>query len=170
MTDDLSASMLDAMERMGKCAVTPQEIGVNAAALIALARRGLIEVDRDGKPTLYRVTRKGTALIEMLNAPVEPVEYEPPVAHIQRVVAAYFKKPLFEMWSARRSRGVARPRQIAMYFARELTPMSLPCIGRRFGKRDHTTVIHAINTVERLVATDPAFAADVAALREELAG
>ena len=54
--------------------------------------------------------------------------------------------------------------------ARELTPMSLPCIGRYFGKRDHTTVMHAIKTVERLTATDPEFAADVAVLREELAG
>jgi chromosomal replication initiator protein len=74
------------------------------------------------------------------------------------------------MWSARRDRGVARPRQVAMYLARELTPMSLPCIGRLFGKRDHTTVIHAIKTVERLIATDTEFAADVAVLREELAG
>jgi chromosomal replication initiator protein len=47
--------------------------------------------------------------------------------------------------------------------------MSLPCIGRYFGKRDHTTVMHAIKTVERLIATDTEFAADVASLREELA-
>lgn len=94
----------------------------------------------------------------------------PPIERIQRKVAEFYSIPLAEMRSKRRFRKMARPRQIAMYFARELTPMSLPSIGNRFGKRDHTTVIHAINTVERLVATDPEFAADVAALREELAG
>jgi chromosomal replication initiator protein len=92
----------------------------------------------------------------------------PPIERIQRKVAEFYSIPLAEMRSKRRFRKMARPRQIAMYFARELTPMSLPSIGNRFGKRDHTTVMHAIKTVERLVATDPEFAADVAALREEL--
>jgi chromosomal replication initiator protein len=57
-----------------------------------------------------------------------------------------------------------------MYFARELTSLSLPNIGQRFGKRDHTTVIHAIRTVEKLCSESAEFAADIAALREALAG
>jgi chromosomal replication initiator protein len=84
------------------------------------------------------------------------------VADIQREVAAFFGIPALEMTSARRARKIARPRQVAMFFSRERTPHSLPNIGRMFGHRDHTTVLHAIRTVEGLIATDAAFAAKVA--------
>ena len=58
------------------------------------------------------------------------------------------------MTSARRAREVARPRQVAMYLSKQLTPKSLPDIGRRFGGRDHTTVIHAVRQIEKLRASD----------------
>lgn len=90
------------------------------------------------------------------------------IARIQQVVADFFRIPEAEMKSARRARYVARPRQIAMYLARELTPKSLPDIGRYFGDRDHTTVIHAIKQVERLRKEDPDFRVDVEVLRERL--
>src|SRR5690348_16182149 len=83
------------------------------------------------------------------------------ISRIQQVVSEFFEIPEREMRSCRRFRDVARPRQIAMYLARELTPKSLPDIGRRFGNRDHTTVIHAIKTVEHLINIDADFAADV---------
>ena len=67
-----------------------------------------------------------------------------------------------------RARAVARPRQVAMYLAKQLTPRSLPEIGRKFGGRDHTTVIHAIKKVEELLAADKAFAEDVEMLRRML--
>ena len=72
------------------------------------------------------------------------------VDKIQNVVSNYFNIQLSEMLSQRRSRPLARPRQIAMYLAKKLTTRSLPEIGRRFANRDHTTVIHAVKTITRL--------------------
>lgn len=80
---------------------------------------------------------------------------------IQKRVAEHFQIRLSDMSSARRSRTVARPRQIAMYLSKQLTSRSLPEIGRAFGGRDHTTVIHAVRKVEELMKGDSAFAEDV---------
>lgn len=79
---------------------------------------------------------------------------QPKVAEIQAATARRFGIPLAEMFSDRRHREVSRPRQISMYLARELTPRSLPQIGYMHGRRDHTTVMHAIRTIERLRTDD----------------
>ena len=76
------------------------------------------------------------------------------VDKIQNVVSNYFNIALSEMLSQRRSRPLARPRQIAMYLAKKMTTRSLPEIGRRFANRDHTTVIHAVKTITRLSEQD----------------
>ncbi len=76
------------------------------------------------------------------------------VDKIQNVVSNYFNISLSEMLSQRRSRPLARPRQIAMYLAKKMTSRSLPEIGRRFANRDHTTVIHAVKTITRLSEQD----------------
>jgi chromosomal replication initiator protein len=76
------------------------------------------------------------------------------VDKIQNVVSNYFNIALNEMLSQRRSRPLARPRQIAMYLAKKMTSRSLPEIGRRFANRDHTTVIHAVKTITRLSEQD----------------
>jgi len=76
------------------------------------------------------------------------------VDKIQNVVSNYFNIGLSEMLSQRRSRPLARPRQIAMYLAKKMTARSLPEIGRRFANRDHTTVIHAVKTITRLSEQD----------------
>ncbi len=76
------------------------------------------------------------------------------VDKIQNVVSNYFNISLSEMLSQRRSRPLARPRQIAMYLAKKMTTRSLPEIGRRFANRDHTTVIHAVKTISRLSEQD----------------
>jgi chromosomal replication initiator protein len=76
------------------------------------------------------------------------------VDKIQNTVSNYFNIPLSEMLSQRRSRPLARPRQIAMYLAKKMTTRSLPEIGRRFANRDHTTVIHAVKTITRLSEQD----------------
>tara|TARA_B100000575_G_scaffold119294_1_gene94964 strand:+ start:49 stop:1440 length:1392 start_codon:yes stop_codon:yes gene_type:complete len=76
------------------------------------------------------------------------------VDKIQNVVSNYFNISLSEMLSQRRSRPLARPRQIAMYLAKKMTSRSLPEIGRRFANRDHTTVIHAVKTITRLSDQD----------------
>ena len=73
---------------------------------------------------------------------------------IQNIVSNYFNIALSDMLSQRRSRPLARPRQIAMYLAKKMTSRSLPEIGRRFANRDHTTVIHAVKTITRLSDQD----------------
>lgn len=77
------------------------------------------------------------------------------VADIKAAVCSHYKLPAIEMVSARRTQDVVRPRQVAMTLSKHMTPQSLPAIGRMFGNRDHSTVIHAIRTVERLCLSDP---------------
>ena len=117
-------------------------------------------------------------------APVIAVEPPPPscphcgapsrpnpmmVAHIQHTVAAYYGFHPSLMVSAQRPARIARPRQIAMFLSSRLTPKSLPEIGRRFGGRDHTTVMHAIRAVKERIELDSDVAADVALLMARLA-
>jgi chromosomal replication initiator protein len=83
---------------------------------------------------------------------------------IQKTVAEYFKIKLSDMHSKKRSRDIARPRQIAMAIAKELTPLSLPNIGEAFGGRDHTTVLHACKTIAELRESDEDMAHDYNAL------
>jgi chromosomal replication initiator protein len=87
---------------------------------------------------------------------------------IQRRVAEHYKIRLSDMSSARRARIVARPRQVAMYLAKQLTSRSLPEIGRAFGGRDHTTVMHAVRKIEELCRGDASFAEDVELLTRML--
>jgi chromosomal replication initiator protein len=90
------------------------------------------------------------------------------IQEIQKRVAEHWNIRISEMSSARRSRNIARPRQVAMYLAKQLTSKSLPDIGRHFGDRDHTTVMHAVARVTGLMTTDAAFAEDVELLRRML--
>jgi chromosomal replication initiator protein len=90
------------------------------------------------------------------------------IDEIQKRVAEHFNIRLADMHSARRARAVARPRQVAMYLCKQLTPRSLPEIGRKFGGRDHTTVMHAVKKVEELLAADRALAEDIELLRRML--
>jgi len=94
----------------------------------------------------------------------------PRIAEIQHAVAQRFGVPMLEMVSERRAQRVARPRQVAMYLSREMTPYSLPAIGKHFGGRDHTTVMHACRRVEELKARDELFALAVAEVVMTLAG
>ena len=87
---------------------------------------------------------------------------------IQKRVAEHFQIRLSDMSSARRSRTVARPRQIAMYLSKQLTSRSLPEIGRRFGGRDHTTVMHGVRRIEELKIQDGQIAEDLELLRRAL--
>ncbi|MEJ7925380.1 chromosomal replication initiator protein DnaA [Sphingobium sp. AN641] len=92
------------------------------------------------------------------------------VDEIQKACAAHYRIDPTEMRSKRRARAVARPRQVAMYLAKKLTPRSLPEIGRIFGGRDHSTVIHAVRTIEDLRQSNPDIDADVRALQRLLEG
>jgi chromosomal replication initiator protein len=90
------------------------------------------------------------------------------IDEIQKRVAEHYNIRLADMHSARRARAVARPRQVAMYLCKQLTPRSLPEIGRKFGGRDHTTVMHAVRKIEELKAADRTLAEDVELLRRML--
>ena len=90
------------------------------------------------------------------------------IEDILKIVARHYKVPRNELLSSRRSRDVVRPRQIAMYLAKALTSRSLPEIGRRFGGRDHTTVLHSVRKVEQLMAQDGALTQEIELLRRML--
>ncbi|MHA1529454.1 MAG: chromosomal replication initiator protein DnaA [Alphaproteobacteria bacterium] len=92
------------------------------------------------------------------------------IDEIKRKVADHYNLRLSDLISARRARAVARPRQVAMFLAKTLTSKSLPEIGRGFGGRDHTTVIHAVRKVEQLRETDSQLADDIELLRRMLEG
>ena len=92
----------------------------------------------------------------------------PKIEDIQRVVSQHFGVSKGDLVSARRTRSIVRPRQIAMFLSKTMTPRSLPEIGRRFGGRDHTTVLHAVRKVEELIRTDAQIAEDLETLKRLL--
>ncbi|ANQ83084.1 chromosomal replication initiator protein DnaA [Azoarcus olearius] len=92
------------------------------------------------------------------------------IEHIQKTVADYYKIKVADMHSKKRTRVIARPRQVAMWLAKELTPMSLPAIGEAFGGRDHTTVLHACRTITELRLGDHQLNHDVHVLTQVLRG
>lgn len=89
---------------------------------------------------------------------------------IQKIVAEHYSLKQADLISERRARAVARPRQVAMWLAKQITTRSLPDIGRRFGGRDHTTVLHAVRRIEQLKAEDATIARDVEVLMRKLRG
>jgi hypothetical protein len=100
----------------------------------------------------------------------QPTHYLPKprfarIEMIQRVLCKYYGVTMAELLSHRRTQNIVRPRQKGFFLAKVLSNKSLPEIGRRFGGRDHTTVLHGIRQVEAKIASDPAFAAEVAELR-----
>jgi chromosomal replication initiator protein len=105
---------------------------------------------------------------ELLHDLLRANERRVTIDEIQKRVAEHFNIKMAEMTSARRARAVARPRQVAMYLAKQLTSRSLPEIGRKFGGRDHTTVMHAVRKIEELIASDRALGEDVELLRRML--
>jgi chromosomal replication initiator protein len=98
--------------------------------------------------------------------PQEPKRVK--IEEIQRVVARQYNVSRADLLSSRRTANVVRPRQVAMYLAKTLTLRSLPEIGRRFGGRDHTTVLHAVRKIEGLVGNDTVLAEEVEVLKRQL--
>jgi len=92
------------------------------------------------------------------------------IDEIQRKVAEHFTLKMSDLLSERRARAVARPRQVAMYLCKKLTPRSLPEIGRKFGGRDHTTVMHAVKKIDELMNEDASFKDEVELVRRALVG
>jgi chromosomal replication initiator protein len=116
--------------------------------------------------TQVSVTTAREALKDLLAVLNRQVSIE----NIQKTVADYFKIKVSEMYSKKRFRSVARPRQVAMALSKELTQQSLPEIGEAFGGRDHTTVLHACRKTQELRETDQDFARDYAQLQQILLG
>jgi chromosomal replication initiator protein len=98
--------------------------------------------------------------------PQEPKRVK--IEDIQRVVARQYNVSRSDLLSSRRTANVVRPRQVAMYLAKTLTLRSLPEIGRRFGGRDHTTVLHAVRKIEGLVGSDTGLAQEIEVLKRQL--
>ena len=98
--------------------------------------------------------------------PAEPKRVR--IEDIQRMVARQYNVSRADLLSSRRTANVVRPRQVAMYLAKVLTLRSLPEIGRRFGGRDHTTVLHAVRKIETLAGNDSAFAEEIESLKRQL--
>jgi chromosomal replication initiator protein len=116
-----------------------------------------------GQPvTLEMAEREVRDLIR----PQEPKRVK--IEDIQRVVARQYNVSRSDLLSSRRTANVVRPRQVAMYLSKTLTLRSLPEIGRRFGGRDHTTVLHAVRKIEGLVGKDPVLADEVELLKRQL--
>lgn len=97
-----------------------------------------------------------------------PVQRYPSVKDIINVVANYYGFTKIDLISARRKYDITHARHVAMYLARQLTPRSMPQIGKALGNRDHTTILHGVQKIERLIASDPdsELARDIAAIRD----
>ena len=138
------------------------KITSNVRELEGALNRLLAHASLFGRPVTLESTQE--VLRDLLKAQDRRVTIE----EIQKRVAEHYHLRLSEMSSARRARNVARPRQVAMYLAKQLTSRSLPEIGRKFGNRDHTTVMHACTRVAEIMGVDAAFAEDVELLRRML--
>jgi len=138
------------------------KITTNVRELEGALNRLVAHANLFGRPVTIETAQE--VLHDLLRAHEKRVSIE----EIQKKVAEHYNIRLTDMSSARRARNVARPRQVAMYLAKQLTSRSLPEIGRRFGNRDHTTVMHAVARVAELMQQDASFAEDVALLRKML--
>ncbi|MFT8468199.1 MAG: chromosomal replication initiator protein DnaA [Acetobacter syzygii] len=138
------------------------KITSNVRELEGALNRLIAHANLFGRPVTLEATQD--VLHDILKAHDRRVTIE----EIQKKVAEHWNIRLTDMSSARRARNVARPRQVAMYLAKQLTSRSLPEIGRKFGNRDHTTVMHAVQRVTELMERDAAFAEDVELMRRML--
>ncbi len=135
----------------------------NGRDLEGAVNRLLAHAKLTGQPvTLEMAEREMRDLIR----PAEPKRIR--IEDIQRIVARQYNVSRADLLSSRRTANVVRPRQVAMYLAKVLTLRSLPEIGRRFGGRDHTTVLHAVRKIENLAGNDSAFAEEIEALKRQL--
>jgi chromosomal replication initiator protein len=167
---------LDILRR--KAALLAREAEVPDRVLEFLAHRITANV-RELEGALNRVAAQATLVgraitleiaQEVLQDLLRAHERRITIEDIQKKVAEHYGLRMADMLSARRARAVARPRQVAMYLAKQLTPRSLPEIGRKFGGRDHTTVMHAIRRIEELRAIDTVLNEDIEQLRRGLTG
>ncbi|EJW12037.1 Chromosomal replication initiator protein DnaA [Rhodovulum sp. PH10] len=135
----------------------------NGRDLEGAVNRLLAHSKLTGQPVTMELAERE---IRDLVRPQEPRKVK--IEEIQRIVARRYNVSRSDLLSSRRTANVVRPRQIAMYLAKTLTLRSLPEIGRRFGGRDHTTVLHAVRKIEGLVGNDTTLADEIEAIKREL--
>jgi len=132
-----------------------RRITSNVRELEGALNRMIAHATLIGRPITLEMTQQ--VLQDLLRANVRRVSID----EIQRKVADYFNIRLADLLSSRRARAVARPRQVAMYLAKKMTSKSLPEIGRQFGGRDHTTVMHAVKRINELRLSDSVLEEDI---------
>lgn len=167
----LQAKAEEMMSRNGPVAIPPgvleflaHRIVSNVRELEGALKRVVAYASLVGRPITLDMAQE--VLRDLLRSNDRKITIE----EIQRRVAEYYNVRLADMLSARRARAVARPRQVAMYLSKQLTTRSLPEIGRKFGGRDHTTVIHAVRKIDELCQVDSGIEEDVDLLRRMLEG
>lgn len=170
-TFELRISILEAKGAAAAVSVAPKvleflahRITSNVRELEGALNRLIAHANLFGREITLETTQE--VLHDILRAHDRRITIE----EIQRKVAEHWNIRLTDMSSSRRARAVARPRQVAMYLAKQLTSRSLPEIGRRFGNRDHTTVMHAVARIGELIGRDAAFGEEVELLRRMLEG
>lgn len=168
-TFELRISILEAKAARAEAIVPPKvleflahKITSNVRELEGSLNRLVAHANLFNRPITLESTQE--VLHDILKAHDRRVTIE----EIQKRVAEHWNIRLADMSSARRARAVARPRQVAMYLAKQLTSRSLPEIGRKFGNRDHTTVMHAVSRVTELMEQDADFGERVELLRRML--
>ncbi len=168
-TFELRISILEAKALRAQAQVPPKvleflahKITSNVRELEGSLNRLIAHANLFGRPITLESTQE--VLHDILKAHDRRVTIE----EIQKRVAEHWNIRLTDMSSARRARAVARPRQVAMYLAKQLTNRSLPEIGRKFGNRDHTTVMHAVSRIAELIEQDSDFGERVELLRRML--
>ncbi len=168
-TFELRISILEAKAARANVEVQPKvleflarKITTNVRELEGALNRLIAHANLFGRQLTMETTH------ELLHDLLKAYDRKVSIQEIQKRVAEHYNIRVTEMSSARRARNIARPRQIAMYLAKQLTSKSLPDIGRHFGDRDHTTVMHAVARVTELCTQDAAFADDVELLRRML--
>jgi chromosomal replication initiator protein len=140
------------------------KITSNIRELEGALNRLAVHHDMTGQPLNLEITQ------DILSDVLRSYERRITIDEIQRKVAEHYGLRMQDMHSARRARTIARPRQVAMYLCKKLTARSLPEIGRKFGGRDHTTVMHAVRKIEELMMQDQHFSDEVNAVRRVLKG
>ncbi len=173
--------------------VEPPELEMRVAILMNKAEAAKVKIDEDVAFLIAKNIRSSVrdlegalnsviAMAKFTGKPIDTALVKEALKHIigrvqsitiesiQKTVADYYKIKVAEMYSQKRSRNVARPRQIAMALARDLTNSSFPEIGETFGGRDHTTVMHACKKIDSLKSTEPALTKEYSLLLQVLRG
>jgi chromosomal replication initiator protein len=141
-----------------------ESITSNVRELEGALNRITAHADITAAPITIENTR--IQLRDMLRSQAKPITLE----SLTKTVAAHYRLTLQDILASTRLRTIARPRQVAMFMAKELTPLSLPEIGKYYGGKDHTTVMYAVRKIRQIMDHDPDFAGDMQTLRQKILG